>query len=321
MSSSHFFVPGLLITQNFKRFPDNLQDDYLPKCLESMISIAFGAPPLCDVKAATLVNDNPDFKWRFVNFVNQPDFVPCVLQRYRPDSAELQNFLRDISMSSTTNTEAVNEQHPRGQCTYPNQQGRRGAVINNTGTRHLHYGKAVKLGNYNPDLMSQFGQGAKEFASNLLQRTNMSSTAIDNSDVSANSRDSITVTPDIKGGAEFHPIGQYIFLNQNGKNDVHRVDGSSAEMSELLKILQFDRASWERHKAARYKEALTGSEDSAQPQPLTTVVKRPLPEVSEQPLLILNMRIWKCQYRCQWLTLAMVEGSQIAAASMSVSLH
>jgi hypothetical protein len=287
-----------------------------------MISIAFGAPPLCDAKAATLVNDNPDFKWRFINFVNQPDFVPCLLQRYRPDSAELQNFLRDISMSNTTNTEAVNEHHPSGECTYPNQQGRRGAVINNTGTPHLHDGKAVKLGNNNPDFMSRFGiMKAKEVASNFLQRTNMSSTAMDISDVSANSRDSITVTPDIKAGAEFHPIGQYIFLNQNGKNDVHPVDGSSAGMSELLKISQFDSASWELHKAARYKEALTGSEDSAEPEPLTTVVKTPRPQVSEQLLLILNMRIRKCQYRCQWLTLAMVEGSQIAAASMSVSLH
>jgi hypothetical protein len=194
-------------------------------------------------------------------------------------------------------------------------------VINNTGTPHLQDGKAVKLGNNNPDLMSRLGQGAKEFVSNLRPRTNMSRTAIVISDVSANSRDSITVTPDIKGGAEFHPIGQYIFLNQNGKNDVHRVDGSSAEMSELLKISQFDRAAWERHKAARYKEALIGSEDSAQPRPLTTVVKRPLPVVSEQLLLILNLRILKCQYRCQWLILAMVEGSQIAATNMSISLH
>jgi hypothetical protein len=284
-----------------------------------MISIAFGAPPLCDAKAATSVNDNPDFNWRFVNYVNQPDFVPCVLQRYRPDSAELQNFLRDISMSNTTNTEAVNEQHPSGQCTHTNQQGGSGAVIKNTGTPHLHDGKAVKSGNKNPNLKSRFGQKAKELASNYL--TNMSRTATDSSNVSANSRDSITGTTDTKGGAEFHPIGQYIFLNQNGKNGVHRVDGSSAEMSELLKISQFDRASWELHKAAKYKEALTGSEDSAQPQPLPTVVKTPRPEVSEQLLLILNMRIWKCQYRCQWLTLAMVEGSQIAAASMSVSLH
>jgi hypothetical protein len=63
-----------------------------------MISIAFGAPPLCDAKAATLVNDNPDFKWRFVNFVNQMDLVPRLLQRYPPDSAELQKFHRDISM-------------------------------------------------------------------------------------------------------------------------------------------------------------------------------------------------------------------------------
>jgi hypothetical protein len=283
-----------------------------------MISIAFGAPPLCDGVAAAVVNENPSFKWRFVNYVNQMDFVPRLLQRYRPDSAELQKFHRDISMPNTTNTEAVNEQHPSGQCTYPNQQGGRGAVINNTGTPHLRDGKAVKLGNYNPDLIkARFAQGAK-IASNLLQCTNKSRTA---SDISANSRYSITVTPDIKGGAEFHPIGQYIFLNQNGKNDVHRVDGRSAEISELLKFSQFDRAAWERHKAARYKEALTGSEDSAQPQPLTTVVKRPLPKVSEQLLLILNVRIWKCQYRCQWLTLAMVEGSPIAAASMSVSLH
>jgi hypothetical protein len=280
-----------------------------------MISIAFGAPPLCDGMAAAVVNENPNFNWRFVNFVNQVDFVPRLLQRYRPDSAELQKFRHD----NTTNTEAVNKQRPSGQCTYPNQQGRRGAVINNTGTPRLHDGKAVKSGNYNPDVMSRFSERAKEFASNLRMPTNMSSTA---TDISAKSRDSITLTTDIKGGVEFHPIGQYIFLNQNGKNDVHhRVDGSSAEISELLKISQFDRASWELHKAARYKEALTGSEDSAQPQPLTTVVKTPLPKVSEQLLLILNMRIWKCQYRCQWLTLAMVDGSKVAAASMSVSLH
>jgi hypothetical protein len=209
--------------------------DYFPKCLGSMISIAFEAPPLCDGVAAAVVNENPNFKWRFLNFVNQMDFVPRLLQRYPPDSAELQKFHRDISMPNTTNTEAVNEQHPSDQWTHPNQQRGRGAVINNSGTPHLHDGKAVK--------------------------------------------DSITVTPDIKGGAEFHPIGQYIFLNQNGKNDVDRVDGSSAEISELLKFSQFYRAAWERHKAARYKEALTGSEDSAQPQPLTTVVKRPLPKV------------------------------------------
>jgi hypothetical protein len=202
--------------------------------------------------AAAVVNENPNFKWRFLNFVDEMDF------------------------GNTTNTEAVNKQRPSGQCTYPNQQGGRGAVIINTGTPHLHDGEAVKLGNYNPALMSRFGQGVKEFASNLRQRTNMSSTA---TDISANSRDSITLTTDIKGGVEFHPIGQYIFLNQNGKNDVHRVYGSSADISELLKISQFYRASWELHKAARYKEALTGSEDSAHPQPLTTVVKRPLPEV------------------------------------------
>jgi hypothetical protein len=44
-----------------------------------MISIAFGAPHVCDKEAARIVNENEKFKWRFINFVNQSDPIPCLL--------------------------------------------------------------------------------------------------------------------------------------------------------------------------------------------------------------------------------------------------
>ncbi len=45
----------------------------------SIISIAFGAPHVCDEKVAEEVNKKSNFKERFINFVNEADPVPRLL--------------------------------------------------------------------------------------------------------------------------------------------------------------------------------------------------------------------------------------------------
>jgi len=45
----------------------------------SIISIAFGAPHVCDEKVAEKVNKKSNFKERFINFVNEADPVPRLL--------------------------------------------------------------------------------------------------------------------------------------------------------------------------------------------------------------------------------------------------
>ncbi|KAG0605584.1 hypothetical protein M758_9G070700 [Ceratodon purpureus] len=50
---------------------------------DSLISIAFGAPHICDEVAARKINDSKSYKWRFINFVNQSDPVPHMLHHLR----------------------------------------------------------------------------------------------------------------------------------------------------------------------------------------------------------------------------------------------
>jgi hypothetical protein len=58
-----------------RRFRDlQIKDDP-----NSIISIAFGAPHVCDEKVAEEVNKNSNFKERFINFVNEADPVPRLL--------------------------------------------------------------------------------------------------------------------------------------------------------------------------------------------------------------------------------------------------
>lgn len=56
----------------------------------SMISIAFGAPHICDREAARNINENEHIKWRFINIVNQSDPVPCLLH-------DIQNTVKEIT--------------------------------------------------------------------------------------------------------------------------------------------------------------------------------------------------------------------------------
>ncbi|CAM6060105.1 unnamed protein product [Sphagnum tenellum] len=68
---AHMVLFRLFVENNW-----NFQDGEFP---DSLISITFGAPHVCDEDAARKINEDTNLRWRFTNFVNQSDPVPCLL--------------------------------------------------------------------------------------------------------------------------------------------------------------------------------------------------------------------------------------------------
>jgi len=97
----------------------------------SIISIAFGAPHVCDQKIADKVNINSNFKGRFINFVNEADPVPRLLHNLRgtvaaglraqgtelfnsPDATSWKNLVDPLTSNDTKETNPP-KFHPIGQ--------------------------------------------------------------------------------------------------------------------------------------------------------------------------------------------------------------
>jgi len=96
----------------------------------SIISIAFGAPHVCDEKLAEEVNKS-DFKDRFINFVNEADPIPRLLHNLRgtvaaglraqgtellnsPDANSWKNLVDHLTSNDTKETNPP-KFHPIGQ--------------------------------------------------------------------------------------------------------------------------------------------------------------------------------------------------------------
>jgi hypothetical protein len=97
----------------------------------SIISIAFGAPHVCDQNVAEEVNINSNFKERFINFVNEADPVPRLLHNLRrtvaaglraqgtelfntPDAKSWKNLADHLTSNDTKETNPP-KFHPIGQ--------------------------------------------------------------------------------------------------------------------------------------------------------------------------------------------------------------
>ncbi|CAK9866930.1 unnamed protein product [Sphagnum jensenii] len=98
-----------------------LEDNWIPDentFLDSMISIAFGAPHVCDKEAARIVNENEKFKWRFINFVNQSDPIPRLLhnlQKIVEAIGEKTNYHDDVVVAAIRATFDIGTSHPAGE--------------------------------------------------------------------------------------------------------------------------------------------------------------------------------------------------------------
>ncbi|CAM6013761.1 unnamed protein product [Sphagnum balticum] len=71
---AHMVLLRYLLENNW-----NLDEKSQAQHSNSLISVAFGAPHICDEKGALNINANKTLRWRFKNFVNQSDPVPCLL--------------------------------------------------------------------------------------------------------------------------------------------------------------------------------------------------------------------------------------------------
>ncbi|CAM6035907.1 unnamed protein product, partial [Sphagnum compactum] len=72
---AHMVLLRYLLENNYWNLDERSQGQYS----NSLISVAFGAPHICDVKGALNINANKTLRWRFKTFVNQSDPVPCLL--------------------------------------------------------------------------------------------------------------------------------------------------------------------------------------------------------------------------------------------------
>ncbi len=235
------------------------QTEYPSKYPDSLISIAFGAPHVCDGETAKIINNNNNnnFNWRFINFVNQTDPVPRLLHQLRSTAAEAlraigNRFFKEVDVRLKTVGGLV------GDCSDDSPDD--GVV----GGLRVILPAIVKV----PSAGSTIAELTKSWHS-----------LIDH----------------VKHTAEndehdpyFSPIGRYVFLAQLNRPVVYCLDGSQEETAELLKSVQLGSEDLAYHPIRSYNAALVkagwieGTSVGYQFNPSTNVVvTTPEPEVSE----------------------------------------
>ena len=193
-----------------------LQEEYP----DSLVSIAFGAPLICDKVAASKINFNKKYKWRFINFVNQDDYVPRMLHNLPRTAKELWKSALDVGNSALQSLGGA-----AGRCIEGFQEGGIPGALRVAGreTARLAARGVVR--------------GAQTITSTLQ---GMCEKEFDPLDPLRN--------PD------FHPIGQYISLS--GKCSSHYY-GGDLQIQELFeRDVQFREEHMEHHPLNSYRNAL-----------------------------------------------------------------
>lgn len=231
------------------------ETEYRPKYPDSLISIAFGAPHVCDGETAKIINDNDNFHWRFVNFVNQTDPVPRLLHQLQSTAAEAlrslgKSFFKKVGMTLK----------------------KVGGLVGDCSDDYPDDGVVGGLGVILPAIVKRPSAG-----STIAELTRSWHSLID--------RVKHTAENDERD-PYFSPIGRYVFLAQPV---VHCLDGSQEETAELLKSVQVGSEDLAYHPIRSYNAALVKagliegtSVGNLQLNPSTNiVVTTPEPEVSE----------------------------------------
>jgi hypothetical protein len=233
------------------------QTEYPTEYPDSLISIAFGAPHVCDGETAKIINDNDNLNWRFINFVNQTDPVPRLLHQLRSTAAEAlralgKTFFKKVDMTLKKVGGLV------GDCNddYPDN-----GVVGGLG---VILPAIVKVPSASPTI----AELTKSWHS-LIDRVKPTA--------ENDERDPY-----------FSPIGRYVFLEQLDRPVVYWLDGSREEMAELLKSVQLGSEDLAHHPIRSYNAALVKvgliegtSLGNLQLNPSTNVVvTTPEPEVT-----------------------------------------
>ncbi len=257
----------------------NKYANYLP-CFElqeefpnSLISIAFGAPHVCDRDAAQIINADVNLRWRFMNFVNQSDPVPRLLHSIAHTVGMVKNSL--------VSNEIFQEEFALG------------GIVTYVGRCIDGYTHGGFLQGVSAALMATFDIGRSKFALTLSNTTFVQRLL----ELLAQQAAHMPGTSNYNQ-PDFFPIGYYIFIEKQStagygrdhiRFNVHRIDDQSVDMMRKLQDVRFGYEDFEYHKLQSYKMVLIKSDlmDSAQVDSLqrhnfqiNNVVSTPTPIVS-----------------------------------------
>lgn len=193
-----------------------------------MISITFGAPHICDARAALHINGNENYKWRFINFVNQMDPVPHMLHYVRgtvPDAlrfalAEADSMLQSLGGFAARCIEGFADGGPKEALRVAGQE-----------TGHLIARSCVACGR------------------KIIRKWRDSS-------IQENDSSEVPRKPD------FHPIGLYVSLHwnadQEGRWSVSQDYGGDVKMRDPIfcRHVELTRENVIQHQMASYRKVL-----------------------------------------------------------------
>ncbi len=229
---------------------------------------------MCDEDTARKINEYTNLKWRFTNFVNQSDPVPCLLHSIPQTVAVVAE-----SLNSNENVQKEFALEGIGTCL--------GRCIDG-------YTRGGFLQGASAALIATFDIGMSKIAN--TSKTIFAKHLLDPLAQRAAPRPGTSkyIKPD------FYPIGYYIFIERQSEEwrdgdrprfDWHRRDDQSADMTRKLGDVRFGFQDLERHELRSYKSVLIESEfmDSPQVPPtqyqMNYVVSTPTPIVSIIKLL------------------------------------
>jgi hypothetical protein len=236
---------------------------------DSLISIAFGAPHVCDEDAARNINEDENLRWRFTNFVNQSDPVPRLLHT-------IPHTLAVVARSLKSNENVQKEFALEGIGTF---LGR--CIDGYTRGGFLQGASAALIATFDIGMSKIANTSKTIFAQHLLDP--LAQRAAPRPGTSEYNK------PD------FYPIGYYIFIQRQSDEgrdgDARRFKGhpinhKSAGMRRKLEDVQFGFQDLERHELRSYKSVLIESDFMDSPQvhsiqyQVNNVVSTPTPIVS-----------------------------------------
>jgi hypothetical protein len=236
----------------------------------SLISVAFGAPHICDEKGARNINTKKTLRWRFKNFVNQSDPVPCLLHSVANTLAKFKASLESKEIFRTT---------------FPLEGGLTPLVKLFDAIVH----REAFIGAFDIGTAGIVDRSNKILIAPLLRGLARRAAPEPGS--------SKYNEPD------FYPIGNYVFIVNQANNwpdtDLQRylvctIDHESLQMTRNLKDVRFGFQDLQHHKLENYKTVLMESDlidspqvNSQQPHDFqaNNVVSTPAPIVSTIYLL------------------------------------
>jgi hypothetical protein len=215
----------------------------------SLISIAFGAPHVCDRDAAQIINADINLRWRFVNFVNQSDPVPCLLHSIAHTVGMVKKSLNSNDIFQ--------------------KEFALGGIGTSLGQWIEGYTHGGFLQGVSAALMATFNIGMSKFF-HTLSNTRFVQRLLE---LLAQQAAHMPGTSNYNQ-PDFYPIGYYIFIEKQstagyGRDhlqfNVHCIDDQSVDMMRKLQDVRFGYEDFEHHKLQSYKRVLIKSDlmDSA----------------------------------------------------------